>query len=227
MTLTKAPKPAAQMTRKKPMSSASKNLAVEVGGRARLIGAALKLAAEKRSLHALGVRELGRMAGLNPNTFYRHFRDLDELSVAIINEFAQDLAPALRAIRLSGLPIDSISTRTVEYVFDYAGQHPEAFIVGVRELYGSSNTLQKAIRARIRLVAQEMAEDLLARNTVPGLTADMLAALAEPIVEHVFHRTLDYLEDPKQRLLLVRSTAHFIDALMTGAVTLKAMNRWS
>ena len=213
--------------RKSTRSTLAERELPEAGGRERLIAAALKLAAEKRSLLALGVRELGRMAGLNPNTFYRHFKSLDELSVAIIDEFAQDLAPALRAIRLSGLPTETISKRTVEYVFDYARQHPEAFIVGVRELHGSSGRLQQAIRTRIKLVAAEMSEDILVTHGVPGLTADMLEELAEPIVEQVFHRTLDYLEEPKRRAELVRRTAHFIDALMTGAVAMKAMNRWN
>lgn len=208
-------------------STLAERESLDAGGRERLIAAALKLAAEKRSLLALGVRELGRMAGLNPNTFYRHFKTLDELSLTIIDEFAQDLAPALRAIRLSAAPMDTMSRRTVEYVFDYARQHPEAFIVGVRELHGSSSRLQQAIRQRIRLVAAEMAEDILATNSVPGIHAEMLAELAEPVVEQVFHRTLDYLEEPKRRQELVRRTAHFIDALMTGAVALKAMNRWN
>lgn len=201
--------------------------APEAGGRERLIAAALKLAAEKRSLLALGVRELGRMAGLNPNTFYRHFKSLDELSLAIIDEFAQDLAPALRSIRMSGLPVETVPRRTVEYVFDYAKQYPEAFIVGVRELHGSSGRLQQAIRARIKLMAGEMAEDILATNAAPGLTAEMLEEIAEPIVEQVFHRTLDYLEEPRRRADLIRRTTHFIEALMAGAVTLKAHNRWN
>ena len=212
---------------KKPVrSTMAERESLDAGGRERLIAAALRLAAEKRSLLALGVRELGRMAGLNPNTFYRHFKSLDELSIAIIDEFAQDLAPALRAIRMGGQKAETVSKRTVEYVFDYARQHPEAFIVGVRELHGSSSVLQQAIRARIRLVAAEMAEDILAINAIPGITLDMLEELAEPVVEQVFHRTLDYLEEPKRRAELVRRTSHFIDALMTGAVTLKAMNRW-
>lgn len=212
--------------RKSTRSTMAERESPEAGGRERLIAAALKLAAGKRSLLALGVRELGRLAGLNPNTFYRHFKSLDELSVTIIDEFAQDLAPALRAIRLEGGKPETISRRTVEYVFDYARQHPEAFIVGVRELHGSSPRLQQALRLRIRLVAAEMAEDVLNSNNVPGITADMLDELAEPIVEQVFHRTLDYLEEPKRRAELVRRTAHFIDALMIGAVTLKTMNRW-
>ena len=67
--------------RKSTRSTMAERESPDAGGRERLIGAALKLAAEKRSLLALGVRELGRMAGLNPNTFYRHFKTLDEQEV--------------------------------------------------------------------------------------------------------------------------------------------------
>ncbi len=213
--------------RKATRNTLAEREAPEAGGRERLIAAALKLAAEKRSLLALGVRELGRMAGLNPNTFYRHFKSLDELSLAIIDEFAQDLAPALRSIRHSGLPVETVPQRTVEYVFDYAKQYPEAFIVGVRELHGSSGRLQQAIRARIRQVAQELAEDILATQGPTGLSAAIVEELTEPIVEHVFHRTLDYLEDPKRRADLVLRTTHFIEALIAGALTLKAQKRWN
>jgi AcrR family transcriptional regulator len=192
----------------------------DTGGRSRLITAALRLAAEKRSLVALGVRELGRAAGLNPNTFYRHFKSLDELSVAVIDQFAQDLAPALRTIRLDGTRPEHITRRTVEYVFDYAQQHPEAFIVGVRELHGSSSTLQGALRERIRQVARELGEDLVATEVLPALPEPLWQEIAEPVVEHVFHRTLDYLEAPEQREDLMRRTTRFVDAVFTGAVAL-------
>ena len=48
------------------------------GGKLKLIQAALRLITETRSLTSLGLRELAREAGLNPNTFYRHFKSLDE-----------------------------------------------------------------------------------------------------------------------------------------------------
>jgi AcrR family transcriptional regulator len=199
---------------------------VEAGGRDRLIAAALRLAAEKRSLVALGVRELGRMAGLNPNTFYRHFKSLDELSVAVVDGFAEELLPTLRAMRLAALPREQIAQRTVEQVFDYAREHPEAFIVGVRELHGSSAVLKAAIRARIQQVARELSEDLLATQVVTGFSVQSLQSLAEPVVEHVFHHTLDYLSAPERRTELVRRMARFVEAAFIGAVVLHNQKRW-
>lgn len=215
------------MTARTARKPAAKKKAAEVGGRVKLINAALSLAARNRSLHALGVRELGREAGLNPNTFYRHFGSLDELGLAIIDTFSQDLLPALRAIRLAKQPADTISTRTVLYIFDYARAHPEAFIVGVRELYGVSTAVRLALRERMRLIASEMCEDLVASGVISAHEIAMLEALAIAMVEQVFHRTLDYLEKPRTRKNLVRSTANFIDTVMAGALALKAKGRWS
>ena len=47
------------------------------GGKLKLIQAALRLITQSRSLTSLGLRELAREAGLNPNTFYRHFKNPD------------------------------------------------------------------------------------------------------------------------------------------------------
>ena len=54
-----------------------------------------------RSLNALSLRELAREAGLNPNTFYRHFKDFDELGMAIIEEMSREIRQPLRALPCS------------------------------------------------------------------------------------------------------------------------------
>lgn len=68
-------------------------------GKRRLIDAALRLAAARRSFAALGLRELAREAGLNPNTFYRHFRDMEDLAITALAEVSDELRPMLRAVR--------------------------------------------------------------------------------------------------------------------------------
>ena len=57
--------------------------ATEAPGKRQLMAAALRLSSTSRSLSNLGLRELAREAGLNPNTFYRHFRDVDDLGMEI------------------------------------------------------------------------------------------------------------------------------------------------
>ena len=75
-----------------------KNPPVErsTSGRQKLMEAALELAATTRSLASLGLREVARHAGLNPNTFYRHFKDFDDLGVAMLDELGTELRAGLR-----------------------------------------------------------------------------------------------------------------------------------
>ena len=59
-----------------------------------IIEAALKLVGPHRSVSTLSLREVAREAGIAPNSFYRQFRDIDELAVALIVRAGQSLRVA-------------------------------------------------------------------------------------------------------------------------------------
>ena len=61
-----------------------------------LLAAALRLLGPHRSVSSLSLREVTREAGIAPNSFYRQFRDMDELAVALI-DLADDSATARNA----------------------------------------------------------------------------------------------------------------------------------
>ncbi len=191
-------------------------------GRHKLLCAALKLAAKSRSLNSIGVRELGREAGLNPNTFYRHFKDLDELSMALIDKLSGDLRVPLQTLRRSLVSREENAVRTVELVFDFAKAQPEVFMVGVRELYGASQPVREALRKVIDEVAGDLAEDMRVMQMTPGLDDKTARELAEVVVVQTFHSTLDYLEHPDQRAEILRRVVQFINALFVGAMAIHA-----
>src|SRR5574343_102706 len=56
-----------------------------------IIQAALKLVGPHRSVSSLSLREVAREAGIAPNSFYRQFRDMDELAVALIDRAGSSL----------------------------------------------------------------------------------------------------------------------------------------
>ena len=195
-----------------------------IGGRQRLIEAALRIGASKRSLQALGLRELAREAGLNPNTFYRHFSSLEQLNQAIIDELGRDIRTNLRGIRRTvQSPVAEATPRTIEYVFDYALRHPEAFIVAVRELHGAIPALREALQRMINDVAEETVEDVLFLNIVPHLEVETLREVSRVVVQYVFHQTLDYIEQPARRGEIMRQTVRIIDMLYVGALTMQSM----
>lgn len=206
------------MTTRKPRKSIGpKDDETGPGGRERLVHAALRLAAKTRSLHSLGVRELGREAGLNANTFYRHFEDIDDLAMAVIEQFSQSLRAPLRELRRSISGADENARRTVELVFDFARANPEAFLVGVREMYGASKKVREALRAMIAEAADDMSEDLLAMRMLPGIDEKLLREIAEVVVVQTFHAALDYLEHPSRRADIIRRLVQMIELLFAGA----------
>src|ERR687897_502340 len=78
---------------------ASVESAAPLSGRDKLIDAVVQLGSATRSIASLGLREVARQAGLNPNTFYRHFRNFDDLGLAVIEKLSAQLRSELRASR--------------------------------------------------------------------------------------------------------------------------------
>ena len=194
-----------------------------LGGRERLMRAALRLGARKRSLNALGLRELGREAGLNPNTFYRHFKSLEDLNLAIIEQFGSELRPALSDIRRSASTPQDAARGSTEHVFDFAARNPEVFIVGVRELHGASPAVRQALREALEAFAGDMADDVRLRGLAPGLDPGRLSEVSMAVVRQTFYLCLDYLEQPQRRDELVRQAIDFVEMLIAGALTVQAL----
>jgi TetR/AcrR family transcriptional regulator, fatty acid biosynthesis regulator len=209
------------MAREKVTKSAEE---APAGGRQRLMQAALRIGASRRSLQSLGLRELAREAGLNPNTFYRHFGSLEELSEAVIDELSRDVRTNLRGIRRSvPHPEAEATPRTLEYIFEFALRNPDAVTVAVRELHGAMPPLREALQRMIDDLAQEMVEDVQFLNLAPGLELATLREVSQVVVQQVFHAQLDYIEHPPRRSQILRQTIRFIDMLFAGAMTMQMM----
>ncbi len=163
-------------------------------------------------------------AGLNPNTFYRHFSSLEQLNQAIIDELGRDIRTNLRGIRRTvESPVAEATPRTIEYVFDYALRKPDAFIVAVRELHGAIPALRDALRRMINDVAEETVEDVLFLNIIPIMKIETLREVSRVVVHYVFHQTLDYIEQPERRGEIMQQTVRIIDMLYVGALTMQSM----
>ena len=68
-----------------------------------LLSAALELMSEGRGFGALSLREITARAGVVPATFYRHFANVDELGLALVEESGVMLRRLLRDVRRTGL----------------------------------------------------------------------------------------------------------------------------
>ncbi|WAJ35637.1 TetR family transcriptional regulator [Pseudomonas sp. GOM7] len=220
--------------------------AVAAPGKRLLLEAALRLTSTHRSLSSLGLRELAREAGLNPNTFYRHFRDVDDLGLTIIEEINTLLRQPLRDLRreaaqravsdkgamlpkLLGIDLGRgrrVCHETVKLFFDFAAEHPEAFIIGVRELHGASPVLREALRQVMDDFASDMAEDLLELELLPGIvSADTVRQVSGLISRNLFELSLDYIGQPQRREAIRALAEEQVLMLFTGASVLQSLGQ--
>ncbi|MEN0108263.1 MAG: TetR family transcriptional regulator [Pseudomonas sp.] len=214
---------------------------VTAQGKRLLLDAALRLAAVSRSLSGLGLRELAREAGLNPNTFYRHFKTVDDLGLAMIAEMAARIRQPLRDLRFEaaaragqdspptlafGVDLgrgQRVCSETVELFFEYAAQNPQAFIVGVRELHGSSKVLREALEQMMEDFAGDMAEDLGTLQLLPSLEPAAVRQVSSMISRQLFQQSLDYIEQVEQRPAICAQAQQQILMMFAGATVLQAV----
>ena len=96
--------------------------------RASLLQAALDLIGEGRSFTSLGIREIAREAGMVPNAFYRHFRNTDELGLALVEEMGITLRRLLREARQTGVAPNDMVRSSVQVYYQYVKQNRLQFL---------------------------------------------------------------------------------------------------
>ncbi len=212
-----------------------------VSGKQLLLEAALRLTSSNRSLDSLGIRELAREAGLNPNTFYRHFTNIDDLGLTAIHQLAAKLRQPLRDLRreaasraeggdhaggpaLFGINLGRgrrVCHQTVVLFFDFVAGNPQAIMLGVRELQGPSAVLREALHRVISELATDMAEDIIEFELLPkSVDAQAIEQVAKLITRNLLQMSLDYINQPEQRDSIRALAEEQVVMLFTGAMVL-------
>ncbi len=166
--------------------------------RRRLIDAALELSAA-RGFGSLSLREIARESGIAATGFYRHFRDLDELGLVLVDEVALALRQLIREARSRFREQGGRTRASVEAFMDYAHQKPHLFRLLLGERLGGSSAFRTALRKEIDRFVAELSDDLEAQaKAAKQPTADIPFA-AEAIVAIVFSVGAEVLELPRHR----------------------------
>ncbi|MCX5149691.1 TetR family transcriptional regulator [Streptomyces sp. NPDC058290] len=157
-----------------------------------LLDAALSLL-EEQGLGSLGLREVTRVAGVTPTAFYRHFRDTEELGIALVDEALQSLHGTVRStLTASGDAEQRIDT-TVGLMAELVREYPGHIRFIVRERHGGVRRVREAVSGQLDAFADEVAERLGADPLSAGWSADDLLMLARLYVDHMVMTVSAYL----------------------------------
>ena len=182
--------------------------------RASLLKAALDLMGEGRSFTSLGIREIAREAGMVPNAFYRHFRNTDELGLALVEEVGITLRRLLREARQSELTLQSMVRRSVDVYYQYVIQNRLQFLFISSERSGGSRILRLAIRNDVSHFTNEMAQDFRRLGVYPEMPTNSLRMVCGLIVTTMLAAAPEILDlPPDQPLLEAEITENFVKQL--------------
>lgn len=122
---------------------------------------------ESKGFSSLSLREVTREVGVVPTAFYRHFADMEELGLALVDESFGALREMLKEARADTRQFEHVIRGSMEILVRYVHSNRPQFLFVVRERFGGVAGIRYAIRSEIRLFSSELATDL---SRFPGLT---------------------------------------------------------
>ena len=126
-----------------------------------LFQAALHLIGPQKSIASLSLREVAREAGIAPNSFYRHFKDIDELAIELIERSGLALRKILHEARLKASKQNSIIRSSVEVFIAQLNVDEGNLSLLLREGYTGSASYKQAVERQLNFFQQELKEDLI------------------------------------------------------------------
>lgn len=197
-----------------------------------LIKAALELSAEN-GFASLSLRSVAREAGIAPTSFYRHFRDMDELGLELVDEVELVLDTYLDKIRK---PLEELSARVTEdtlsdfqqavqtfiaFFLDCVSDDPHLFHFFFQVRVGSLARLRDAVNRILTKLTRDYTTHLL--NLTENRTiGNDIHTISETVLELIIKAGLEILEPDCDKKKTVGRMLEKTELLFLGALSKKA-----
>ncbi|CAI8251515.1 MAG: HTH-type transcriptional repressor FabR [Glaciecola sp. HTCC2999] len=151
--------------------------------RQNIINAAFDCLDAEKSLSSLSLREIARVAGIAPTSFYRHFKDVNDLGLTLVDEAGLMLRQLMRSAR-SRITVDSNAIDTsVDTLMEFITENKNIFRVLLREHTGTSAEFRSAVQREIQYFIKELSDYIMHRQQISQHLADLQS---EAMVRIVF-----------------------------------------
>lgn len=183
-----------------------------------LFQAALNLIGPQKSISSLSLREVAREAGIAPNSFYRHFKDTDELAIELIDRAGGVLRQILHEARLKASRQSSIIRSSVEVFIEQLDADEGNLSLLLREGYTGSYSYKNAVERQLNYFQQELKEDLIVLERLNQSKLAHPDIVAMGITQIVFNMGAKVIDMPvEERKQVAEQTMIMIRMLLEGA----------
>lgn len=183
-----------------------------------LLAAALRLIGPHRSVSSLSLREVAREAGIAPNSFYRQFRDMDELAVALIDLAGRSLRKIIGAARHRIATQRGIVRGSLETFMEQLRADDKLLHVLLREGTVGSDAFKQAVDRELMFFEEELRTDLVRLAAAEGAVMHEPALVSKAITRLVFAMGAMAMDLPPERdKELVDQLCTMVAMIITGA----------
>ncbi|WP_018691637.1 HTH-type transcriptional repressor FabR [Algicola sagamiensis] len=180
-----------------------------------LIDAALSQLCAEQSFGSLSLREVSREAGIAPTSFYRHFKDMDELGLTLVDEAGLALRQMMRKARQRITKDRSVIITSIDTFMEFIESNSNVFRLLLRERSGTSAAFRAAVAREIHHFIQELSEYI---EKTTECTLEQANIQAEAMVTIVFNAGAEALDMTKaQRKVLSEKIVWQLRLLAKGA----------
>lgn len=190
-----------------------------------LLAAALRLIGPHRSVSSLSLREVAREAGIAPNSFYRQFRDMDELAVALIDVAGRSLRKIVGAARHRAETQRGIVRGSVETFMEQVRADDKLLHVLLREGTVGSDAFKQAVDRELTFFEDELRTDLVRLAAAEGAVMHEPALVSKAITRLVFAMGAMAMDLPPERdRELIDQLSTMVTMIISGsrAIALKS-----
>lgn len=174
-----------------------------------IMDAALRLSAQS-GYSSLSLRQIAKEAEIAPTSFYRHFKDLEDLALALVDEVGTQLRQVVRQARrrVAESKEGSVVRTSIETFMEFANDNANLFRLLLGEGAGNSMTVRNAVREEVGRFTSELIESLEAeaeRQKRPiaqaGLAAEAMVTVAFNLGASALDRTAKERADVVERIV--------------------------
>lgn len=187
-----------------------------------IIDAAFSQLSPEKSFANLSLREVAREAGIAPTSFYRHFKDMDELGLTLVDEGGLLLRQLMRQARQRIAKEKGVIQTSIDTFMEFVESSPNVIRLLLRERSGTSLAFRTAVSREIQHFIAELTEYLHAH----GVRSKQIASLqAEAMTTLVFSLGADMLDvDARKRAELAKRLVIQLKLIAKGAVIYKELS---
>jgi TetR/AcrR family transcriptional regulator, fatty acid biosynthesis regulator len=188
-----------------------------------LIAAALALVGPNRSVSTLSLREVAREAGIAPNSFYRHFRDIDELAVTLIDQAGSALRKIIGGARTRAISGKSVVRGSIESFMEQLNGEQKFLHLLMREGTVGSNAFKQAVEKQLLFFEEELCIDLVRLAEINKRPICEPESAAKAITRLIFAQGAAIMDLPEeQRGAAAEQMMLMVRMILVGSQTMES-----